>query len=73
MQTRLFVSLPLILVSLAVYGQDQKGSLVFEKHPIASEAFESVNVLDVDKDGVPDLLIGAEDGFFYLHRNPRSR
>ena len=27
---------------------------------------------DFDGDGVPDLLVGAEDGFFYLLANPRS-
>ena len=27
---------------------------------------------DFDGDGVPDLLLGAEDGFFYHLRNPRS-
>lgn len=29
--------------------------------------------VDWDKDGVSDLLIGAEDGFFYNLKNPRSR
>ena len=28
---------------------------------------------DFDGDGVTDLLMGAEDGFFYHLRNPRSR
>lgn len=28
--------------------------------------------VDWNKDGVPDLLQGAEDGFFYYLRNPRS-
>ncbi|MBI5689340.1 MAG: VCBS repeat-containing protein [Verrucomicrobia bacterium] len=28
---------------------------------------------DWDKDGLPDLLIGAEDGFFYQVKNPRAR
>ena len=27
---------------------------------------------DFDGDGIPDLLLGAEDGFFYHLRNPRS-
>ena len=52
-------SLLLILMSWVAYPQDQNGPLVFEKHPIASEAFESVNVLDVDKDGIPDLISGS--------------
>jgi hypothetical protein len=46
-------------MSFGVYAQDQKGPLVFEKYPVASEAFESVNVLDVDKDGIPDLISGS--------------
>lgn len=28
---------------------------------------------DVNHDGKPDLLVGAEDGRFYYYRNPRSR
>ena len=27
---------------------------------------------DFDGDGVSDLLLGAEDGFFYYLKNPRS-
>ena len=30
-------------------------------------------VVDFNADGVPDLVIGAEDGCFYYLRNPRSR
>ena len=30
-------------------------------------------VADWDRDGVPDLLIGAEDGFFYQVKNPRAK
>ncbi|MDP0500098.1 MAG: VCBS repeat-containing protein [Verrucomicrobiota bacterium JB022] len=29
-------------------------------------------IVDWDEDGVPDLLLGAEDGFFYYLRNPAS-
>ena len=28
---------------------------------------------DFDGDGVPDLVLGAEDGFFYRLDNPRAR
>jgi len=33
----------------------------------------SPTTVDWDKDGVRDLLIGAEDGHFYFLRNPRSK
>ncbi len=32
----------------------------------------SPTVVDWDRDGVPDLLVGAEDGFFYYKKNPMS-
>jgi hypothetical protein len=32
----------------------------------------SPTVVDWNKDGIPDLLIGAEDGHFYYLQNPRS-
>ena len=31
-----------------------------------------LTVVDWDRDGVPDLLVGAEDGFFYYLKNPRK-
>lgn len=40
-------------------------SLQFEKKFVASEAFETVAVLDVDSDGVPDLLSGS-----YWYKGP---
>lgn len=33
----------------------------------------SPTVADFNRDGIPDLLVGAEDGRFYYYRNPRSR
>jgi len=30
-------------------------------------------IVDWEKDGIPDLLLGAEDGFFYYFRNTRSQ
>lgn len=32
----------------------------------------SPTVVDFDNDGIPDLVIGAEDGHFYYLRNPRA-
>jgi hypothetical protein len=58
-------------------GRNAQGQWVFEyvgpvsSHRLAGHSTTPTPV-DWDKNGVPDLLIGAEDGFFYLHRNPRS-
>ncbi|MHC4496303.1 MAG: hypothetical protein ACYSYM_10830, partial [Planctomycetota bacterium] len=32
----------------------------------------SPTIVDWDKDGVPDLLVGAEDGLFYYMKNQHS-
>jgi len=59
-------------------GRNAKGLWVFEyvgpvhPHRLAGHSTTPTPV-DWNKDGIPDLLIGAEDGFFYLHRNPRTR
>jgi hypothetical protein len=41
-------------------------------HVLAGHATKPT-VGDWNKDGVPDLLIGAEDGFFYQVSNPRAK
>ena len=41
-------------------------------HVLAGHATKPT-ATDFDKDGVPDLLIGAEDGFFYQVKNPRAK
>jgi hypothetical protein len=41
-------------------------------HVLAGHATKPT-VGDWNKDGIPDLLIGAEDGFFYQVRNPRAK
>ncbi|MDR1964773.1 MAG: VCBS repeat-containing protein [Planctomycetaceae bacterium] len=33
----------------------------------------SPTVVDFDNNGIPDVLIGAEDGHFYYKKNPKSR
>jgi len=33
----------------------------------------SPTTVDWDKNGVPDLLVGAEDGFFYYLENPDAK
>jgi len=33
----------------------------------------SPTIVDFNKDSIPDLLIGAEDGFFYYMENPHSK
>jgi len=33
----------------------------------------SPTIVDFNNDSIPDLLIGAEDGFLYYHRNPRTK
>lgn len=59
-------------------GRDAQGRWVLRDegpvstHVLAGHATKPT-VTDWDKNGIPDLLIGAEDGFFYQLRNPRSR
>jgi hypothetical protein len=33
----------------------------------------SPTIVDWNEDGIPDLLVGAEDGFFYYLKNPNSK
>ena len=33
----------------------------------------SPTTVDWNKDGIPDLLVGAEDGFFYYMKNPHMK
>lgn len=58
-------------------GRDAQGRWKFKDegqvsgHVLAGHATKPTAV-DFDKDGVLDLLIGAEDGFFYQVKNPRT-
>ena len=56
----------------------QDGKWVFEDTgPLDSRKIEghdtSPTTVDWNHDGVPDLLVGAEDGRFYYLRNPRTK
>ncbi len=59
-------------------GRDAQGRWTFKDegpvstHILAGHATKPT-VADWDKDGIPDLLIGAEDGFFYQVKNPRLK
>ncbi len=58
-------------------GQDNNGQTTFhDEGPVNSQALAghttSPTAVDWDKNGIPDLLIGAEDGFLYYLKNPKS-
>lgn len=53
------ISIATAMLFVAGSSSIAQPSLVFEKIFVASEAFESVAVLDVDNDGTPDLLSGS--------------
>ncbi len=59
-------------------GRDAQGRWAFKDegpvstHILAGHATKPT-VADWNKDGIPDLLIGAEDGFFYQVKNPRAK
>ena len=59
-------------------GRDEQGRWKFKDegpvsaHVLAGHATKPT-VADWDRDGVPDLLIGAEDGFFYQVKNGRAK
>ncbi len=50
------------------YYFDDKGAV---DSTIIAGHTTSPTVVDWDKNGIPDLLVGAEDGFFYYLKNPR--
>lgn len=56
---------------------EEKGEFIFhDAGPVTSRRLAghttSPTIVDWDRDNVPDLLIGAEDGFLYYLKNPRS-
>ncbi len=62
-------------VSVLRNVSDDKGTVTFrDTGPVDSRILAghdtSPTVVDWDKNGVPDLLVGAEDGYFYYTTNP---
>jgi len=58
-------------------GMNEKGQVTFrDRGPVSKQILAghttSPTVVDWDNNGVPDLLVGAEDGFFYFLPNPRD-
>ncbi|MCA9070103.1 MAG: VCBS repeat-containing protein, partial [Planctomycetaceae bacterium] len=56
-------------------GMDREGNITFhDEGPISSQVLAghttSPTSVDWDKNGIPDLLVGAEDGFLYYLKNP---
>jgi hypothetical protein len=43
-----------------------------DSRPISGHS-SSPDVVDWNADGIPDLLVGAEDGYFYYMQNPRRQ
>lgn len=62
MKTRL----TLLALALPVLSFSQSKNLSFEKQMIAYESYESVGIMDVDKDGIPDLVSGS-----YWYKGPK--
>jgi len=59
-------------------GRDAAGNWTFQNlGPLSKEVLTGhgtkPTAMDWNQDGVPDLLVGAEDGFFYLLPNPRAK
>ena len=56
---------------------DEPGVFIFQDRgqldnvPIGGHTSNPVTV-DWNKDGIPDLLVGGEDGFLYYKENPRT-
>ncbi len=59
-------------------GTTGQGLVSFhDKGPLSSQALAghttSPTVVDWDKNGIPDLVVGAEDGYLYYLKNPRAK
>lgn len=56
---------------------EKQGEFIFREQgqmdevPLGGHTSNPVTV-DLNQNGIPDLLIGGEDGFLYYKNNPRS-
>jgi len=57
-------------------SMDNNGHVFSDQGTVAGRVLAghttSPTIIDWNKDGIPDLLVGAEDGFFYYMKNPHS-
>ena len=77
-----FGGLDLLVNSVSVnffrnMGSDRAGKIMLEDMGPLSDMelaghTTSPTIIDWDKNGIPDLLIGAEDGRFYYLKNPKA-
>lgn len=56
---------------------EKQGEYIFKNEGMVDERIlaghsTSPTVVDWDRNGVPDLLVGAEDGYFYYMKNPNA-
>lgn len=57
---------------------ETSGKIVFKNRGMISERIlaghsTSPTIVDWDKNGIPDLLLGVEDGYFYFLKNPNKK
>ena len=58
--------LTVLALILPIFSFSQSKNINFEKQLIAYESYESVGIMDVDKDGIPDLVSGS-----YWYKGPK--
>lgn len=58
--------LTVLALILPIFAFPQSKNINFEKQLIAYESYESVGIMDVDKDGIPDLVSGS-----YWYKGPK--
>jgi len=58
-------------------SENQKANIFSNQGKVADQILAghttSPTIVDWNKDGIGDLLVGAEDGYFYYMKNPNSK